>query len=108
MPLVRIDTPEGRSDSEIRTLLDASHRAVVKAFNVHPRDKYQIYCKHNHKRIVAEDTGLNIPRTDNVTTFTIGLIILLGIVPAPVDHARYQVIIIHNNVTDQLSCNPLQ
>ncbi len=31
MPLVRIDAFEGRSESEVKTLLDAAHRAIVKA-----------------------------------------------------------------------------
>jgi hypothetical protein len=34
MPLIKIDAIEGRSQSEVTTLLDAVHRAVVKAFHV--------------------------------------------------------------------------
>jgi hypothetical protein len=43
MPLIRIDAVEGRTDSEVKALLDAVHRAVVKAFYVRDRDRYQIY-----------------------------------------------------------------
>ena len=71
MPLVRIEALEGRSDAEIKTLLDASHRAVVAALGVPLRDRYQIYQEHRKTRVVSEDTGLNIARTDSVVLFTI-------------------------------------
>jgi len=38
MPLLYIDLIEGRTPSEVRTLLDAIHDAVVEAFGVPPRD----------------------------------------------------------------------
>ena len=71
MPLVRIDAIEGRSDHEIKTLLDASHRAIVKAFHVNERDRYQIYTEHKRNYVIIEDTGLNIPRTDNALIVTV-------------------------------------
>lgn len=39
-PLIRIDVIEGRSEAEIKALLDAAHRAVVAAFKV--PERYQI------------------------------------------------------------------
>lgn len=42
MPLLYIDLIEGRSPSETRALLDAVHDAVVEAFQVPPRDRYQV------------------------------------------------------------------
>jgi hypothetical protein len=39
-PLIRIDVIEGRSEAEIKALLDAAHRAVVAAFKVPERDRY--------------------------------------------------------------------
>lgn len=71
MPLVRIDSVEGRSDREIKDLLEASHRAIVKAFHVNERDRCQIYCEHKSEQIVVEDTGLEISRTDKVIIFTV-------------------------------------
>jgi hypothetical protein len=41
MPLVRVDALEGRSTHEIATLLDAVHRALVAAFHIPIRDRYQ-------------------------------------------------------------------
>ena len=45
MPLLTFDIIEGRSESEIKTLLDAAHRAVVQAFKVPERDRYQMFTK---------------------------------------------------------------
>jgi hypothetical protein len=65
MPLVRFDVVEGRSDDEIKDLLDAAHRAMLSAFHVPETDRYQIYNEHPPSRLVAEDTGLGIRRTSN-------------------------------------------
>ena len=40
-----------------KTLLDAAHRAIVEAFGVPERDRYQIVHEHRASRIVVEDTG---------------------------------------------------
>lgn len=71
MPLVKIDAIEGRSDTEIKTLLDATHRAILAAFGVPLRDRYQFYQAHRRAHVVIQDTGLGIARTDNVVLFTI-------------------------------------
>ena len=42
MPILRFDILEGRSEDEIAALLDAAHRAVLRAFSVPLRDRYQI------------------------------------------------------------------
>ncbi|MCK5495571.1 MAG: tautomerase family protein [Hyphomicrobium sp.] len=66
MPLLRFDLIEGRSDAELKALLDAAHRAMLAAFKVPERDRYQIVHEHKPSRMIIEDTGLNIPRTDKV------------------------------------------
>jgi len=66
MPLLRFDLIEGRTDEEMKTLLDAAHRAVLAAFKVPERDRYQIVHEHPASRMIIEDTGLDIPRTDKV------------------------------------------
>jgi phenylpyruvate tautomerase PptA (4-oxalocrotonate tautomerase family) len=71
MPLIKIDALEGRSQSEVTTLLDAVHRAVVKAFHVPVRDRYQIYQAHPKGFLIIQDTGLNIPRTDKALIITV-------------------------------------
>ncbi|SRR5258708_15878493 len=67
MPLLRFDLMEGRSEAEIGKLLDTAHNAMVAAFKVPPRDRYQIVHLHpSATTFIVQDTGLNIPRTDNV------------------------------------------
>jgi hypothetical protein len=60
MPLLHVDLIEGRAAGEIRTLLDAIHDAVVEAFGVPPRDRYQIVRTHPSHEIVVWHTGLGI------------------------------------------------
>ncbi|WP_338511242.1 tautomerase family protein [Erwinia aphidicola] len=66
MPLLQFDVIQGRSESELKTLLDAAHRAVLTAFNVPARDRYQIVHENKGYQMVFEDTGLDLPRTDNL------------------------------------------
>ena len=66
MPLLRFDLVAGRTDGELKSLLDAGHRAIVEAFGVPERDRYQIVHEHRTSRMIIEDTGLGIPRTDKV------------------------------------------
>ncbi|MDW5502003.1 tautomerase family protein [Pseudomonas lundensis] len=63
MPLLIFDVIEGRSEAELKTLLDAAHRAVLSAFEVPTRDRYQIVHENKAHHIVVEDTGLNLIRT---------------------------------------------
>lgn len=63
MPLLYIDLIEGRTSAEVRALLDAVHAAVVEAFGVPPRDRYQVVRTHPAHEIVALDTGLGITRS---------------------------------------------
>lgn len=66
MPLMRFDVVEGRDDAQLQALLDAAHRAMVSAFEVPERDRYQIVNEHRPSRMIVEDTGLDIPRTQDV------------------------------------------
>jgi phenylpyruvate tautomerase PptA (4-oxalocrotonate tautomerase family) len=66
MPLLRIDLIQGRSEAELKALLDAIHRAMLAAFKVPARDRYQIVQEHPANHMIIEDTGLGIDRTDKV------------------------------------------
>src|SRR5690606_12031038 len=66
MPLLTFHLIEGRTDAELKSLLDAAHRAMLAAFKVPERDRYQIVHEHKPSRFIVEDTGLGIPRTQNV------------------------------------------
>ena len=42
MPLIKFDIIEGRSPEQLQALLDAAHEAMVNAFQVPARDRYQL------------------------------------------------------------------
>ncbi len=71
MPLLRFDLIEGRSEEELTALLNAAHSAVLAAFGVPERDRYQIVHEHKASRMVIEDTGLGIARTDKVVVLQV-------------------------------------
>lgn len=66
MPLLTFDLIEGRSPDQIRTLLDAAHRAVLTAFNVPARDRYQIVHENKAYQMVFQDTGLGFTRSTDL------------------------------------------
>lgn len=66
MPLLYIDLIEGRTPSEIRLLLDAVHEAVVEAFAVPERDRYQVVRTHPAHEIIALDTDLGFDRSPSL------------------------------------------
>ena len=66
MPFLRVDAYEGRSKEQVKELLDAIHRAVLSAFGVPLRDRYQVYQEHSEENFIVQDTGLGIERTAKV------------------------------------------
>jgi hypothetical protein len=71
MPLIRIDAIAGRSPEQVKALLDAAHRAMLAAFKVPERDRYQIYTEHAPNHFIVQDTGLGIQRTHNVVVISV-------------------------------------
>ncbi|GAA3333653.1 hypothetical protein GCM10020331_098540 [Ectobacillus funiculus] len=69
MPLIRFDVIEGRDKESLRNLLDASHRAMVKAFGVPERDRYQIVHQHPAHELIIEDTGLGFERSEKCSNY---------------------------------------
>ncbi|MEE4130348.1 tautomerase family protein [Pseudomonas viridiflava] len=70
MPLLKIDVIKGRSDEALATLLDTVHSAMVEAFQVPVRDRYQIVTEHSPSRMIVQDTGLGLTRTQDVVVIT--------------------------------------
>lgn len=64
MPLLRIDVVKGRDEQEVKTLLQVIHDAMVDAFEVPVRDRYQVLTEHEPSRLILEDTGLGFERSD--------------------------------------------
>ena len=65
MPLLCFDLIQGRSENQIKRILDVTHEVMVNAFNVPEHDRYQIVREHLPSRMIIEDTGLGIQRTAN-------------------------------------------
>ena len=80
MPFLRVDAYEGRSKEQVRELLDAIHRAILSAFGVPLRDRYQVYEEHSDSNFIVQDTGLGIDRSTNV--------IFIGITSRPRTEAQ--------------------
>jgi phenylpyruvate tautomerase PptA (4-oxalocrotonate tautomerase family) len=66
MPLVRIDVQQGRSPEELRRLADTIQDVMLDVFAAPPRDRYQIISEHDKGHIIAEDTGLDLERSDGI------------------------------------------
>jgi len=65
MPLVRIDVVKGRTEEQVQALLQTLHDAMVRAFEIPLRDRYQVLTEHEPSRLVLEDTGLGFVRSDS-------------------------------------------
>lgn len=79
MPLMKFHVLKGRTPEEIEHLLDVAHDAMLSAFKVPARDRYQILVEHEPTHLRALDTGLDIPRTEKF--------VLLEVVSRPRDRA---------------------
>lgn len=66
MPLLQFDLIQGRSAEEVKTLLDVAHEAVLTAFNVPERDRYQIVHENPANYMVFQDTGLGFERSNKL------------------------------------------
>lgn len=71
MPLVRIDVIEGRTDEAVRRLADVVQDVMLDVFAAPERDRYQVIHEHRPGRIVAEDTGLGLERTDGIVVIQV-------------------------------------
>jgi len=70
MPLLKIDVVTGRTEDELTLLLDTIHDAMVEAFQVPVRDRYQILNEHAQSRMIIQDTGLGFDRSNKVVVIT--------------------------------------
>lgn len=71
MPLLRFDVMEGRDEETLRKLLDTAHQAMVDAFQVPQRDRYQIVHQHSPNEMIIEDTGLGFTRTKDLVIISV-------------------------------------
>ena len=66
MPLVYYDVVRGRRRDQIRALLDSAQAAMVEAFEVPERDRYQLLTEHSPDDMIIQDNGLGIERSENI------------------------------------------
>lgn len=71
MPLVRIDIQQGRTEPQLRELADAVHDVMLQHFAAPAGDRYQVITEHPAGRIIAEDTGLGLSRTNEIVLIQI-------------------------------------
>ncbi|MEA3537052.1 tautomerase family protein [Rhizobium sp. CC-YZS058] len=64
MPLIKLHIYRGsRTADEVDRLLDTVHAAMLHAFRVPERDRYQILFEHEDTHLIAQDTGLGFARS---------------------------------------------
>jgi len=68
--MLKFDIIEGRTDEQVRSLLDAAHEAMVQAFDVPVTDRYQSVTQHRPGELVVDDTGLGYTRSRDVILLT--------------------------------------
>ena len=64
MGLLNIHIVKGRPANAVAELQQVIHEAMVEAFQVPVRDRYQIVTEHEATHLVMEDTGLGFERTE--------------------------------------------
>jgi len=73
MPLVRISLKAGKSPSDLASIGESIHRAMVETINVPPEDRFQIFQEHSDATLVADRRYLGIERSDDVVLIQITL-----------------------------------
>lgn len=71
MPLMKIDLIKGRTEDEIKQILDISYQVMLKAFHAPDGDRYQIVTQHEPYEMQILDTGLGFDRTDQVIVLSL-------------------------------------
>ncbi|BBM18134.1 putative tautomerase YolI [Enterococcus avium] len=71
MPLMKIDMIKGRTEKEIKQILDISYQVMLNAFHAPEGDRYQIVNQHEAYEMQILDTGLDFKRTGQVIVFSL-------------------------------------
>ena len=71
MPLLRFDLIEGRSESELKEILDVTHEVLPDTLQVTKHVRYQIVHEHRRSRMIIEDARLGFARIDKVVVLQI-------------------------------------
>lgn len=71
MPLMKIDMIEGRSEGQIKEILDIAYNVMLNSFGAPVGDRYQIVTQHPINEMQILDTGLGFKRTKEVLVFSL-------------------------------------
>lgn len=71
MPVMRVDMIKGRSESQIKEILDISYDVMLQSFGAPVGDRYQIVTQHAANEMQVLDTGLGLTRTEDVLVFSL-------------------------------------
>lgn len=64
MPLIQVDLQKQENPETLRHILDTIHECIVEAFDIPPKDRYQIVNQHDPEELILLDTGLGFERTN--------------------------------------------
>ncbi|CAM2924823.1 tautomerase family protein [Dellaglioa algida] len=71
MPVMRVDMIKGRSESQIKEILDIAYDVMLQSFGAPVGDRYQIVTQHAANEMQVLDTGLGFTRTEDVLVFSL-------------------------------------
>jgi hypothetical protein len=61
MPLLRFDLIEGRSESELKRILDVTHEVLLETLQVPKHDRYQVVHEHSVLAWSSRTQGSDLP-----------------------------------------------
>lgn len=65
MPLINFDIYDNLTKEQVKILADSVHKAVLEAFGVPERDRYQVIRRHAADEMILLDTGLGFERDEH-------------------------------------------
>ncbi|MGH8821449.1 MAG: tautomerase family protein, partial [Rhodoferax sp.] len=71
MPFVRAFVPQSLSDVQIRAVSQAVHQALVDAFKIPPKDRFQVITRHAPSELVCAPEYLGIEHSETVALIQI-------------------------------------
>jgi phenylpyruvate tautomerase PptA (4-oxalocrotonate tautomerase family) len=66
MPLVNISLLKGKSREHIRAISDSVHAALIEAYKIPPKDRFQLIRQFEREDFIYDSDYLDIHRSDDV------------------------------------------
>ena len=71
MPLVRISLLKGKPVNHVRAIADSVHSALVEAFGVPQKDRFQLIHQHDPEELLYDAEYLDVRRTDDIVVINV-------------------------------------